>query len=108
MAQDVFRNGRWRLCDQSGWADNPNHLNIMSWCWELGDERHLVAVNFSGIPSQAVIRMPWEDLRGRTWRLSELLFVESYQRGGDELADSGLFVSLGPWRWHLFRLNPLS
>ena len=70
-ARDVFRNGRWRLCDRSGWPDNPSHLNIMAWCWELGDERYLVAVNFSGTPSQAVIRMPWEDLRGRTWRLSE-------------------------------------
>jgi hypothetical protein len=107
-ARDVFRNGRWRLCDQSGWADNPSHLNIVAWCWELGGERHLVAVNFSGTPAQAVIRMPWEDLRGRAWRLSELLSVESYQRRGDDMADSGLFVSLGPWRWHFFRIDPIS
>ena len=78
----------------------------MSWCWETGDERYLIAVNFSGTPSQAVIHMPWEDLRGRAWRLSELLSVESYERGGDDLADSGLFVYLGPWKWHLFRLGP--
>ena len=80
----------------------------MSWCWELGDERYLVAVNFSGAPSQAVIRIPWEDLRGRTWRLSELLSVESYERGGDDMAESGLFVSLRPWQWHCFRLAPVS
>jgi len=107
-AREVFRNGRWRLCDRTGWPDNPSRLNIMPWCWELGDERHLIAVNFSGTPSQAVIRMPWEDLRGRTWRLSELLSDESYERRGDEMADSGLFVSLGPWRWHFFRLDPVS
>jgi hypothetical protein len=100
-ARDVFRYGRWRLCDRSGWPDNASHLNIMAWCWELGDERHLVIVNFSGMPSQAIVRLPWEDIRGKAWRLAELLSAESYQRGGDEMADSGLFVSLGPWKWHV-------
>ncbi len=104
-ARDVFRNGQWRLCDRSGWPDNPSHGNIIPCCWELGDERYLVAVNFSGSPSQAVIHIPWEDLRGKTWRLSELLSDESYQRHGDELTESGLFVSLGPWRWHFFQLT---
>jgi glycosidase len=107
-AGEVFKNGQWRLCARSGWPDNPSHLNIIAWCWELGDERRLVAINFSGTPSQAVIRMPWEDLRGRAWRLSELLSVASYERRGDEMAESGLFVSLGPWRWHFFRLEPVS
>ena len=107
-ARDLFRNGRWRLCDRSGWTDNPSHLNIMAWCWELGDERHLVVVNFSGAPSQAVIWMPWEDLRGRAWRLSELLSVECYERGGDEMAESGLFVSLGSWKWHVFQFEKVS
>jgi hypothetical protein len=107
-AREVFRKGRWRLCDRSGWPDNPSNLNILAWCWELADERYLVAVNFSGTPSQAVIRIPWEDLRGRVWRLSELLSVESYERAGEEMADSGLFVSLGSWQWHFFRLDPLS
>ena len=79
----------------------------MAWCWELGDERHFVAVNFSDTPSQAVIRMPWEDLRGRAWRLSELLSVDSCERGGDAMAESGLFVSLGPWKWHGFQLDPV-
>jgi glycosidase len=107
-ARNVFRNGQWRLCDRNGWPDNPSHLNIVSWCWEMGDERYLVAVNFSGPASQAVIRIPWEDLRGRNWRLSELLSVDSYERGGDQMAESGLFVSLGPWQCHFFRLDPVS
>lgn len=107
-ARDVFRNGQWRLCDRSGWPDNPSHLNIASWCWERGNDRYLVVVNFSGTPSQAAIRIPWEDLRGKAWRLSELLSVESYERGGDEIADSGFFVSLEPWRWHCLRLDSVS
>jgi glycosidase len=108
MARDVFRNGQWRLCDRSGWPDNPSYRNIVPSCWELGDERYLVAVNFSGTHSQAVIRTPWEDLRGEAWRLSEVLSTESYERSRDQMAESGLFVSLAPWRWHFFRLDPIS
>jgi hypothetical protein len=107
-AREVFRNGRWRLCDRSGWPDNPSHLNIVAWCWELGDERYLVACNFSDTPSQAVIQVPLENLRGKAWRLSELLSAESHERGGDEMVKSGLFVSLLPWQWHFFRLTPAS
>jgi glycosidase len=102
----IFRNGQWRLCDRSGWPDNSSHLNIVAWCWEMGDVRHVVAVNFSATASQAVIRIPWENLRGRAWRLSEMLSAESYERHGDDLTESGLFVSLGPWQWHFFRINP--
>jgi 1,4-alpha-glucan branching enzyme len=104
-ARDVFRNGQWRLCDRSGWPDNASHLNIMAWCWESGDDRYLVAINFSGTPSQAAVRTPWDDLRGRAWRLSELLCNATCERGGDEMVDRGLFVSLGPWQWHFFRLE---
>ena len=35
-------------------------MNILAWCWEMGDERQLIVVNFSAAPSQALIRLPWE------------------------------------------------
>ena len=61
----------------------------------MGDERYLIAVNFSDIRSQAIdpddLRKICEEEPGG---LSELLSVESYERGGDEVAESGLFVSL--------------
>jgi hypothetical protein len=105
--RDVFRNGQWRLCDRSGWPDNPSHMNIIAWSWELGDERYLVAVNLSVAASQAVIRLSWDDLRGRAWRLSEILSAESFDRDGHEMAERGFFVSLQPWKWHLLRVGPV-
>ena len=38
-AREVLRNGQWRLCDRRGWPDNPSHLNIVAWCWELAEVR---------------------------------------------------------------------
>lgn len=95
-ASNVFRNGQWQLCDRSGWPDNQSYQNILAWCWESGDERNLVVVNFSHANAQAVIHIPWSQLSRREWRLSELLSPDTYERAGNELADSGLFVSLPP------------
>ncbi len=102
---DVFRNGAWRLCERSGWPDNASHRNILSWCWELGAERRLIVLNFSGTPSQALVWLPWDDLRERAWRFSDPLAGETFERDGGDLADRGLFVSLEPWRWHFLGLE---
>jgi len=104
-SRGIFRNGEWQLCQRTGWPDNYSYLNILAWCWQQGDERQLIAVNFSAMPSQALVRVPWEDVRSRSWQLSDPLSGESFERNGDDLAGEGMFVSLEPWRWHLLRLE---
>ena len=104
---DIFKNGRWLLCERSGWPDNQSYLNILSWCWTKNDERYLVIINFSEINSQARVHVPWDELRGRTWRLSDALSGEIYDRGGNDMRGNGLHVDLGPWSCHFFYLKPL-
>ena len=58
-------------------------------------------VNLSDRPAQARVELPWSDLPGRRWRLSELVGDAEYERDGAELAGEGLFVALDAWRWHL-------
>ena len=101
--RDVFRNGEWRLCERSGWPDNQSCQNILAWCWVKDDERYLIVVNFSGGTAQARVHVPWDELRGKTWRLDDVLSGESYDRSGDEMRDAGLYVDLGPWQCHLFQ-----
>ena len=103
--REVFRNGEWRLCDRSGWPDNQSCRNILAWCWAKEDERYLVVVNFSDGTAQARIHVPWDELRGKTWRLHDVLSGEIYDRGGDEMRDAGLYVDLEPWKCHLFRVR---
>jgi hypothetical protein len=103
--RDLFRNGEWRLCERSGWPDNPSCRNILAWCWAKGEERSLVVVNFSGGTSQALVHVPWDELRGRTWRLADALSGEVYDRSGNEMRDSGLYVDLPPWGYNVFSLD---
>ena len=102
---DVFRNGQWRFCDRSGWPDNQSCRNILAWCWVKDEERVLIVVNFSDGNSQALVHVPWDELRGKKWRLADALSEEVYDRSGNKMRDSGLYVDLPPWGYHVFVLR---
>jgi hypothetical protein len=105
--RDVFRRGEWRLCGRSGWPDNQSFQNLLAWCWVKGDERFLVVIHFGQDTAQARVHLPWDELRGRRWRLDDALSGEVYDRSGDEMRDAGLYVDLGPWKCHMFRVSAL-
>jgi len=104
---DVFRNGLWQLCERSGWQDNQSYLNILAWCWVKDDERYLIIINFGPGTAQARVRPAWNELTGKTWRLADMLSYETFERSGDEMRDSGLYVDLGPWKCHFFHLEQI-
>lgn len=105
--RDVFRNGDWRLCERSGWPDNQSCQNLLTWCWAKDEERYLVVINFRAAAAQARVYAPWDELRGREWRLHDVLSGETYERNGSEMRDAGLFVDLGPWKAHLFQVTAM-
>jgi hypothetical protein len=105
--RDVFRNGEWRLCERSGWPDNQTCRNILTWCWVKEDERYLIVINFGQGAAQALVHVPWDELRGKQWRLDDVLSGETYERSGSDMRDAGLYVDLKPWKCHLFQLQAL-
>jgi len=105
--RDLFRNGDWRLCERSGWPENQSSANILAWCWVHDGERALVVVNFGPTPAQARVHLAWDELRGTDWRLDDLLSGDTYDRDGNEMRESGLYVDLGPWQCHVFHLRAL-
>ena len=98
----VFHSGEWRLCQPSGLPGNPSFLDIVAWSWVHGDDRRLVVVNLSENPAQARIDVRWSELREPVWKLIDTFSGESYERSADEVRSCGLYVSLGPWGYHLF------
>ena len=106
--RDLFRNGDWCLCERSGWPDNHSCRNILVWCWAGGDERSLILVNFSDVTSQALVKVPWDELRERMWLLDDRLSGESFERSGFDMRYAGLFVELQPWQCQLFQVSALT
>ena len=99
----IFRDGKWKLCERSGWPDNQSCQNLVAWSWVKDDDRRLIAVNLSDNAVQARVRVPWEEVRGETWHLTDALSDASYDRDGNEMAASGLYVELQPWSYCFFQ-----
>ncbi|WP_053850805.1 alpha-amylase family glycosyl hydrolase [Streptomyces sp. NRRL B-24085] len=97
------RRGEWRLLTPRGLPDDDTHHHLLAWTWTHADARHLVVVNDSGRPARARLPLPWDDLRGRACRATDLLTGAVHDRDGDELTGSGLFVSLAAWECHVLR-----
>jgi hypothetical protein len=57
-------------------------------------------VNLSDTPAHARVHLPWDDLGGRAWELSDRLSGATFARDGDELEADGLYVGLEPWGFH--------
>jgi hypothetical protein len=106
-AHPVFREGRWRLCERWGWPDNQSCLNIVSWGWQLNQERRFIVVNLSPWRSQGLAHLPENDLAGKTFRLTDALTETRFDRDGADLAN-GFFVDLEPWQFHLFLVETIS
>jgi hypothetical protein len=102
-----MRHGRWLLCDRSGWPDNTSYQNLVCWCWNGDGGRHLVAVNLSDHGAQGLVHLPWDDLRGTTWKMTDLFNGMPYERSGDEMRTGGLYVDLPPWGYHVLAMVKL-
>jgi len=101
-----LREGEWLLCETGGWPDNPSYRNLVAWCWRRQEEGTLVVVNLSDGPAQGRVRVPWGELGGGTWVLTDILNDGVYERDGDEMLDPGLFVDLSPYGYHVLRFSP--
>ncbi|GID30864.1 hypothetical protein Abr02nite_58470 [Paractinoplanes brasiliensis] len=98
--------GWWELLESSGWPDNPSSQAVLAWSWRDGECRHLVVVNFGDRPAQARVRVPWS-ARGDSWRLTDLLDGQVFDRDGGELVEDGLYVDLPAWTAHVLRADRL-
>jgi hypothetical protein len=100
-----LRNGSWRLCARTGWPDNANYQNLVAWCWRSAKERRVIVVNLSPSQAQGLVLLPWNDLKGRTWRMNDFMSAQQFERDGDELCTRGLYVDLPAWGYHVFDLR---
>ena len=95
-----LRDGTWLACDCDGWPDNDSRRQLVAWCWSSAGSRHLVVVNLADAPAQAQVSLPWDDLAGPAWELTDRLDGRRFEREGDGLARDGLYVALDPWASH--------
>ena len=101
----AFREGEWRLCERSGWPDNQSHLNLVAWYWRKDDNRYLIVVNLSGASAQALVRIPQDNVRGKSWQLVDAFSGDVYERNGDEMQEQGLYIDLPGLGYHFLQFK---
>ncbi|HET9218339.1 MAG TPA: alpha-amylase family glycosyl hydrolase [Terriglobia bacterium] len=107
LRNPTLREGKWQLMDCArAWDDNwtSDGFVIFAWTGPRG-ERFLVTVNYTGNQGQCYVRLPFEDLRGQSVRLEDLMGTARYDRHGDDLTSRGLYLDLAPWAYHVFEVK---
>ena len=100
------RDGEWRLLEGvSAWEGNHSWDAYVAFVWQGVNGRLLVVVNYAPHQSQCYLRLPFADIAGAEWRLSDLMSDTTHDRAGAELAERGLYLDLGPWQYHVFDLK---
>ncbi len=106
LREPVFHEGKWEFVSvRPAWGTNPSSGNFIAFLWKLRRERRLVVVNLGETRSQC--RVPCGDpaLSGKQIALFDAMSCATYQRDGDELNSSGLYVDLERYGYHLFRYS---
>ncbi len=101
------RDGDWRLLDCApAWDGNWTWDCFISSAWsEPGEDRLISVVNYAPNQSQCYLRLPFDDIAGRSVRFEDLMGHAVYVRNGDRLRSEGLYLDLPPWGYHVFRVT---
>jgi hypothetical protein len=51
------------------------------------------------------VRLPWDDLSGKQWRLTDMLGNAVYDRDGHVLQTRGLYIDAAPWQASVFEVQ---
>ncbi|HXV59469.1 MAG TPA: alpha-amylase family glycosyl hydrolase [Vicinamibacteria bacterium] len=109
LRDPAFHEGSWQLLEcRPAWDGNASWYAFIAFSWRgPGPRRRLVAVNYAPHRSQCYLDIPWNDLKGWSWRLADRMGDDVYDRAGDELQERGLYLDMPAWGSHVFAMEPL-
>jgi glycosidase len=106
LREPIVRDGQWQLLEcLPAWDGNWTSDCFLATSWlGAGNQRLIVVVNYAPNQSQCHVRLPFADLGGKPWRLTDQLCDASHDWNGDDLAARGLFLDMTPWQASVFSL----
>jgi glycosidase len=107
LKKPIFRNGKWSLLEcVPAWEENNTWDSFIVFAWEGTDgNRALVCVNYSPQSGQCYVRLPFPELAGKQWKFDDLMSEASYNRAGNNLLKSGLYLDMLAWNYHVFEIK---
>jgi len=107
LKHPTVRDGQWSLLEcVPAWEGNGSWDCFLAFAWQdSAGNRLLVTVNYAPYPSQCYVRLPIPDVANHLWRLEDLTGTAVYERDGNDLSSSGLYLDLPPWSYHVFEVK---
>ena len=106
LGRSEVHDGEWSLWTcRSAWEGNQTYADMIVFTWTEGERRLLVAVNYAPRQGQCYVTLDLQGLAGRTFTLVDLLGDARYERDGDGLRASGLYLDMPPWGHHVFEMR---
>jgi hypothetical protein len=107
LRRPEVRGGQWTLLDpRQAWDGNPTSERFVAFAWDGAGGQLLVVVNFCPTHAQCYMRLPFRDLSGQSVLLTDLMHPTiRYQRPGDAVTGTGLYLDLPPWGHHVFAVT---
>ena len=107
LKKPLVRNGNWSLlkCNPA-WEGNNTWDSFLVFAWEGTDgNRLLVCVNYSATNAQCYIPLPFADFANKQWKFDDLMSEAGYNREGNDLLRSGLYLDVPAWTYHVFEIK---
>ena len=99
--------GDWRLLECSpAWDGNWTWDCFICFAWRTADQPPLiVVVNYAPNQSQCRLQIHFNGFKDKTVRLRDMMSPQVYERDGNEIRSSGLYLDLPAWGYHVFELT---
>ena len=106
---DALRGGDWTQIHPSpAWPGNGSSDGFVACAWAgKHGVSHIVVVNYAPTRGQCHLVLPFPELRGRRFRLKDMIDDEIYERDGNDLAGGGLYIDQPAWGINVFEVQPL-
>jgi hypothetical protein len=99
--------GQWQLLEcAAAWDGNGTWDSFICFSWRSPDAHPLVVVvNYGSTQGQCRLRIPFEDLGGKSIFLRDLMGPHIYDRQWEEILSHGLYLDLPAWGYHVFEVS---
>jgi hypothetical protein len=109
LGRSEVHDGEWTLWScRSAWEGNATSDDMIVFTWTDGERRLLAAVNYAPRQGQCWVTLDLPGLEGRTFTLVDLVGDARYERDGNALRGSGLYLDMPAWGHHVFELRAKS
>ena len=95
--------GRGSFASAAAGPITQSFQNLVAWSWVKDSDRRLIVVNLSQGAAQGRVHVPWEEVRGAAWHLTDVLSGWSCDRDGEEMVTDGLYIELAAWSFYFFK-----